>query len=82
MARINGVDEDAEGITGYTAQLFEAQRKKYGKVLNTNLVYARRPTILQAVRGMWSGLARSETLTGRLVYLVDVRVAGLVGCPF
>ncbi|HUS14560.1 MAG TPA: hypothetical protein VM536_06020 [Chloroflexia bacterium] len=80
MTRIPGIDEAA--ADAYATALFEAHRRRYGAVLNPYPLYARRPTILKAVRGMWTGLAQSETLPETLVALVNVRVAGLVGCPF
>ncbi len=80
MARIPEVDPDA--VDAYAAAVFEAQRRHYGRPLENHLLYARRPGLLKAVRGMWAGLAQAPTLPETLVSLVNVRVAGLIGCPF
>ncbi|MGI8588140.1 MAG: hypothetical protein ACR2M0_10705 [Chloroflexia bacterium] len=82
MARIPGIDESNSEQPDFTSSVFDLQRRTYGRVLESTLLYARRPSILRAARGMWSGLAASRTLEETLVYLVNVRVAGLVGCPF
>ncbi len=80
MARIAGLDDEA--ADSYAAAVFAAQRARYGQVLANNRLYARRPSILKAVRGMWAGLDQSATLPAPLVALLNVRVAGLIGCPF
>jgi len=80
MARIAGVDPDA--VDGYAAAVFAAQRRRYGRVLANNLLYARRPSIHKAAQGMWAGLEQSQTLAATLIALLNVRVAGLIGCPF
>ncbi|MDQ2806158.1 MAG: hypothetical protein M3Z04_04450 [Chloroflexota bacterium] len=80
MARIPGVDEAA--VDSYAAAVFAAQQRNYGQALENHRLYARRPSILKAVRGMWAGLDQSATLAPTLVALLNVRVAGLIGCPF
>ncbi len=80
MARIPEVDPDK--VDSYAAAVFEAQRRRFGQALENNLLYARRPPIHKAVRGMWAGLEQSPTLDATLVTLLNVRVAGLIGCPF
>ncbi len=80
MARISGVDDAA--VDNYAAAVFAAQQRHYGQALENHLLYARRPSILKAVRGMWAGLDQSATLDATLLALLNVRVAGLIGCPF
>ncbi len=82
MARIPGADESGSEQPEFTLRVFEMQRSAYGRVLENTLLLARRPAILKAARGMWGGLAQSGTLDPVLVQLVNVRVAGLIGCPF
>jgi hypothetical protein len=53
---------------------------RYGSLPYNHAVLARRPTIFRAFRGMWDGLEESGLLPARLVDLVNVRVASLVGC--
>ncbi len=80
MPRIPGIDpEDADG---YAKQLFNAQREIFGAPLLPYLLYARRPTILRAVRGMWAGLDASGLIEGPTKGLVNRRVARLNGCVF
>lgn len=80
MARIPGIDEAA--VDSYAAAVFAAQERLYGHALENHRLYARRPSIFKAVRGMWAGLAQSGALAETLIPLVNVRVAGLIGCPF
>jgi alkylhydroperoxidase family enzyme len=78
--RISGIDP-SEGDT-YAKSVFDAQARQWGSPLITNLVYARRPTIFRAVRGMWSGIDASGLLSPALRALINRRVASLNGCAF
>ena len=78
--RIEGVRADE--ADDYARRVFEAQARKWGAPLTNHLVYARRPTIFRGARAMWQGLAGSGLLDGRLVALVNRRVASLNGCEF
>ena len=80
MARIEGVDP--EGAHGQVKAVFEAQRKRWGAPLLNHLLYARRPTIFRGVRAMWTGLDSSGLIDGRLVALINRRVATINGCEF
>ena len=80
MARIDGVDPGF--ARGQVKAVFEAQVKKWGAPLLNHLLYARRPTIFRGARAMWTGLDSSGLLDGRLVSLVNRRVAALNGCEF
>jgi hypothetical protein len=80
MARIDGVDPN--GVEDQIAAVFRAQTRKWGAPLLNHLVYARRPTIFRAVRGMWDGLDASGLLDPKLVALVNVRVAAHNQCAF
>jgi len=53
---------------------------RYGLLPYNHAVLARRPSIFRAFRGMWDGLEESGLLPARLVDLVNVKVASLVGC--
>lgn len=80
MARIEGIDpNDADDRT---RAVFDAQTDQWGSPLGPHLVYARRPTIYRAARGMWGGIAQSGLLEGATVALINRRVASLIGCPF
>jgi alkylhydroperoxidase family enzyme len=80
MARIDGVDLDQ--VEKPLRAIFEAQTKEWGAPLLNHLIYARRPSIFRAARGMWSGLDSSGLIDTRLVALVNRRVAALNGCVF
>jgi hypothetical protein len=81
MARIDGVTA-ASVADEYTARVLAGQAKVWGAPLLNHLVYARRPTIFRGVRGMWGGLEASGLIDGRLVALLNRRVAALNGCEF
>lgn len=58
------------------------QAERWGAPLLPYLLYARRPTIFRAVRGMWAGLDGSGLIDAQTKALVNRRVAMLNGCPF
>jgi hypothetical protein len=55
-------------------------KERYGSLPVNHAVLARRPSVFRAFRGMWDGLEASGLLPARLVDLVNVRVASLIGC--
>lgn len=80
MTRIAGVDPDQ--VDGPIKTVLAAQRQRWGAPLLNHLLYARRPTIFRGVRAMWAGLDGSGLIDGKLVALVNRRVASLNGCEF
>ena len=80
MARIEGVQPGE--VDGRLADAFKEQEKMWGAPLLPYQIYARRPSIFHAVRGMWGGLAGSGLIEGKLGALVNRRVASLNGCVF
>ena len=80
MSRIPEID--ARAAKGYIAKVLDAQARAWGYPLLNHLVYARRPALFRAVRGMWNGLDREGLLDPALVGLVNRRVASLNGCVF
>jgi len=80
MPRIPEVDPAA--TAGYTAAVLKAQTELWGAPLNNHLLYAHRPDLFKAVRGMWTGLDAEGLLGTALVALVNRRVASLNGCVF
>ncbi|MGZ8832391.1 MAG: hypothetical protein ACXW19_04230 [Thermoanaerobaculia bacterium] len=80
MARVANADVD-QTERGIKAVL-EAQAKRWGAPLLNHLIYARRPSIFRAVRGMWSGLDASGLIDGKLTAMINRRVAFLNGCEF
>ena len=55
-------------------------QERYGSLPQNHAVLARTPPIFRAFRGMWEGLEASGLLPARLVGLVNVKVASLIGC--
>lgn len=80
MARIDGVDPDQ--VEGYIKRVLTAQTKRWGAPLLNHLLYARRPTIFQGVRGMWTGIEGSGKIDGALQALINRRVASINHCEF
>ena len=80
MARIRGVDTDsAEPDVG---KVFTRQVEQWGASLEPYEIFARRPSLLHAVLGMWDAIKTSGLLDGKLMTLVKRRVAALNGCVF
>jgi len=80
MTRVTGVDP--EHTTGYVARVLAAQAQTWGAPLANHLLYARRPALFKAVRGMWAGLDTEGLLGESLVALLNRRVAWHNGCVF
>ncbi len=80
MARIEGVDPAQ--VDRYAKDIFAAQTKTWGAPLLNHLLYARRPSIFRAVRGMWTGIEASGLIDPLLQTLLNRRVAALNGCEF
>jgi len=73
---------DFERVDSYARRVFELQTKKWGAPLLNHEIYARRPALLKAVRGMSMALNADHILDGTLVALVNRRVARLNQCVF
>jgi len=61
---------------------FDKDEQVFGIVLNPTRVFAYRPPILAASKGLSRSVATEATLPEGLRAMVCVRVAMLVGCPF
>ena len=73
---------DPAHATGYVARVLKAQADTWGAPLNNHLIYAYRPDLFKAVRGMWNGVDRDGLIGAPLLALVNRRVAMLNGCVF
>ena len=80
MSRLPEVD--LEQTEGYVARVLKAQAKTWGGPLLNHLIYARRPTLFQAVRGMFTAVDKDVLVGPQLIALVNRRVAQLNGCVF
>jgi hypothetical protein len=68
--------------SGYTAAVLKAQTETWDAPLNNHLIYAHRPDLFKAVRGMWMAVDKQGLLGTALVSLINRRVASLNGCVF
>ena len=80
MARITGVDTTR--VEPAEREVFSRQIEEWGVTLEPYEIYARRPSVLHAVLGMWDGLKASGLIERKLTTLVNRRVAALNGCVF
>jgi len=77
MPRISAAEGD---IPADVRAVLERLKNRYGSLPYNHAVLARRPAIFRAFRGMWEGLEASGLLSARLVDLVNVKVASIIGC--
>jgi hypothetical protein len=76
--RVNGLEK--EQVAEDLQQVLDRQEQRYGTVLYNHQVLARRPSIFRGFRAMWNGIEESGLLPARLLDLVNLRVASLIGC--
>ena len=62
--------------------LYDANLKAFGQIMNTTGVWAYRPTIQLGVKALADGIQASGLVSDRLRCLLNVRIAGRVGCGF
>jgi hypothetical protein len=77
MPRVPATNEE---IPADVRAVCDRLKQRYGSLPYNHAVLSRRPSIFRAFRGMWDGLEASGLLAARLVDLVNVRVASLIGC--
>lgn len=80
MARLPFISLD--DATPEVRALFEKDRARTGQVLNTTRIGAYRPAIAAAARALGQAVAGSGLIEPQLRCLINVRIAGLVGCEF
>ena len=78
MPRVQG--SNLSEISDDIRRVLERQRQRYGTVLYNHTVLARRPGIFWGFRALWDGLEKDALLPARLVDLVNLKVASLIGC--
>jgi hypothetical protein len=79
MARLPDVPDGA--IPAELSDLAEAQRKRYGTVLNTLRQMAYAPPIALGATAMGRSFSRSKQVPPLISTLLNLRVASIVGCP-
>lgn len=80
MLRIKGVSK--EEAPESVREVFEAQEKQYGAILNTAKVYGLRPTIQQGVQALQAGIVASGLISADLRHLLCMKAASINGCPY
>lgn len=70
---------DAEPSAEIQTEL-QRQTDRYGSPLVNHVVLARVPEVFHGFRAMWDGLDQSGLIPPRLLSLLNLRVASLVGC--
>jgi AhpD family alkylhydroperoxidase len=80
MPRLQPIEKDkapAEALAYY-----ETDEERYGQVLNNTKLYAYNTPVLETMKAVAAGYAKTTELPLSLKSLVRVRIAVLNGCPF
>lgn len=80
MLRIKGITKDE--APSEVREIFEAQEKQHGTILNTAKVYGLRPTIQKGVQALQAGILASGLISGELRHLLCMKAASINGCPY
>ncbi len=80
MLRIKGATKEA--APKEVLEVFEAQEKQYGAILNTAKVYGLRPTIQKGVQALQAGIVASGLIGAELRHLLCMKAASINGCPY
>jgi hypothetical protein len=80
MLRIKGVTK--EDAPPEVREVFEAQEKQHGSILNTAKVYGLRPTIQKGVQALQQGILASGLIPADLRHLLCMKAASINGCPY
>lgn len=63
-------------------ELFDRDLAVFDQVLNSTAIAAYRPGIAMAAKQLGQAVATAGLIPDQLRFLMNLRVAGLVGCPF
>jgi len=80
MLRIKGASKDT--APKEVLEVFAAQEKQYGTILNTAKVYGLRPTIQRGVQALQAGIVASGLISPELRHLLCMKAASINGCPY
>ena len=80
MLRIKGLSKD--DAPPEVREIFEAQEKQHGSILNTARVYGLCPTIQKGVQALQAGILASGLISGELRHLLCMKAASINGCPY
>ena len=79
MSRVQGL-ETKQIHDPAILRVLDSQQRRYGEVLPNHAVLARLPALFLGFRAMWDSLDESALLGARLSCLLNLCVAGLIGC--
>jgi hypothetical protein len=80
MARIEGIgDRQANAFTGF---VYQAVKRKLGRVPEPLRIMAHQPRLLAAVSGMEMAQEGMRSVNPVIEALVGIKAAILIGCPF
>jgi hypothetical protein len=79
MSRVQGLEKQQIRDPAIL-RVLDSQQRRYGEMLPNHAVLARVPGLFRGFRAMWDSLEESALLGGRLSCLVNVCVAGWIGC--
>ena len=80
MLRIKGITR--EEAAPEVREIFEAQERQHGSILNTAKIYGLRPTIQKGVQALQAGILASGLISGELRHLLCMKAANINGCPY
>ena len=80
MLRIKGASKEA--APKEVQDVFAAQERQYGTILNTAKVYGLRPTIQHGVQALQVGIVASGLISPELRHLLCMKAASINGCPY
>jgi len=80
MARIPALTRDQASPD--VRPLYDANLAAFGQIMNTTGIWAHRPTIQLGVKALADGIQKSGLISDKLRCLINVRIAGQVGCGF
>ena len=80
MLRIKGITR--EEAAPEVREIFEAQERRHGSILNTAKVYGLRPTIQKGVQALQAGILASGLISCELRHLLCMKAANINGCPY
>jgi alkylhydroperoxidase family enzyme len=78
--RIKGVDPEHPPAS--VADAFKKMAELTGRVVTPALVLAHRPEIFLATARLNRAVGASQVVDPRLKFMLSVRVAQMIGCPF
>jgi len=80
MKRIHPLTE--KDVPPETRVHFQRDHAAFGTTLNSTMIYAHCPPILNAAKVLGAAIEESGRVSRQLRCLINIKAASLVGCPF